>query len=476
MKKILMTLYDGPAVMNFLRSSALPALLADPDVDLHVLVQARKLDYYRKQFEGPRVHLIANVPETQSFLEKAFSLACLNSIPTRSLRIFQRARYLAKGNYHYYVLAAALRLLGRLRAWRRLLRVVDRHLIPTPSFYRDLMNRIRPDLLVATNMYSRDDTSLLRLAAERGVQTVGITKSWDHPTTKCFIRTVPDRVLVQTEQLKNELIKLADVPRERITVVGVPQYDRWARWQDLAIPRAEFFYSLGLDPNKALIVYAAAGDWMNPSDRENIELIAAAVGRGDLPPAQILVRVHPKYESGALLLSGSAGIVVERPATHPTGVAGDWEYEDRDVRHLISTLAYASVVLNTASTIAIDAAIIDRPIILIGFDGARLIPYDQSVIRYYDREHLQLIVESGGARLVRSPAACIAAIREYLADPARDASGRARIRDAQCYLIDGQAGRRIASEILSSLRGVERSLDPARDKLRNLGIASLRSQ
>jgi len=449
-KRILITVNDGRIAINVLQTDIMRILRATPGLETYLLVHPRKLGYFTRLFADDKVHVVGNEPEPQGRLEFLFATVFLNSIPTRSLRIWQRTRYLGKGKPMLYAVASILRRAGRFRVWRRFLRLLDRRLAPTPRFYRELMDRVKPDLVFATNMMSRDDVALMRLAAERGVKTVGMVKSWDGPTTKLFVRTIPDLILVNNSTIKDELVSLYDVPPERVEAIGIPHYDGWKR-ADLAMPREEFFRELGLDPGKRTVVYAAAGDWMNSGDAEIVRQLSAATRDGRLPGVQILVRLHPKYASAAEGLAGLPHVVVMRPGTDVTGELVHWEYEDKDVRLLVSTLRWTDVIVNTASTFTIDAAVEDRPIVLIAFDGAGEEPYDRSVVRYYDREHMRQIVESGGAKLARSMDGLLDAIRSYLDDPSLDAAGRARIREDQCYRLDGQAGRRGAEALLRSL-------------------------
>lgn len=444
--KILVTIYDGAISKNILRSRALGRLREEPGAEIAVLVNPKKLDYYRASFDFPNVRFLPS-PSVTTAADRLLSIIVLNSIPTDAMRIWQRGRYLAKRKYAFYATGRVLSRLGKLRAWREILRAVDR-IMPVPGAYRELLDSERPDVIMLNTMMSPDDIALARLAARRGIPTVGMVKGWDNPTTKTFIRRIPEKVIVHNGIIRGEIERLYDVPEDRIVVTGIPQYDRWSD-PSLVVPREGFLRTMGLDPARKTILYAAAGDWMNKADEEIVRLLSAAIGDGRLSGAQVLVRLHPKYPSTAEGLSGLPHVTVERPGTNVTGELVHWEYEEGDLRHLVSSIRWADVVVNTASTFTIDAAVLDRPIVLVGFDGSRELPYDASVRRYYDREHMRQIVEPGGARLAESPEGFLEAIASYLRDPSADAEGRARIREAQCYRLDGGAGERIAEAVLS---------------------------
>lgn len=445
--RIMITIYDGAIAKNILRTDAFRVLRETPGVDIDVLVNGRKLDYYRTAFPFQRVRFSASPSET-NYLDRLLSIVVLNSIPTRAMRIWQRSRYLSKGKFFVYAIASFLRTLGRFRIWRRIIRIVDAFM-PTPRVYSEMLDRDKPDVLFLTTMMSPDDVALARLAKRRKIPAVGMIKGWDNPTTKTFIRQIPDKVVVHNEIIKGEIERLYDVSAERVAVTGIPQYDHWFD-PEMVIPKEKFFRSLGFDTERKLILYAAAGDWMNKADEEIVRMLSAASLDDRLPRMQILVRLHPKYPSTAESLKGLPNVVVERPGTSSTGELVHWEYEEGDIKRLVSSLKWSDVVINTASTFTIDAVIFDKPVVLIGFDGSRKLPHDSSVVRYYDREHMRQIIESGGARLAKSSEEMIATLVDYLRDPTLDAAGRARIRNEQCSLLDGKAGERIAKIVLDT--------------------------
>ena len=96
-----------------------------------------------------------------------------------------------------------------------------------------------------------------------------------------------------------------------------------------------------------------------------------------------------------------------------------------DRRHLANTLAHSDVVVNVASTIAIEAAMCDTPIVNIGFDGATRRPFLDSAARYYRYTHYRPLVEARAVRVAKSPEDMLELIRRYLERPDLDREGRA---------------------------------------------------
>ena len=79
-----------------------------------------------------------------------------------------------------------------------------------------------------------------------------------------------------------------------------------------------------------------------------------------------------------------------------------WDLPTDDIEHLVRLLRDADVVINTASTLAIDAAVLDRPVVSIAYDPSGDLPYDRSVRRYYDYTHMAHVVRAGAVKLAVS--------------------------------------------------------------------------
>jgi hypothetical protein len=109
-------------------------------------------------------------------------------------------------------------------------------------------------------------------------------------------------------------------------------------------------------------------------------------------------------------------------------------------------------VVNIASTTTIDAACFDTPVVNVAFDGPRNVPYEESCKRYYKFDHYKKVVETGGITIANSIDELVQQIERYLDDPSLEATGRARIREEQCYKLDGKSGERIGQYLIELLR------------------------
>ena len=118
----------------------------------------------------------------------------------------------------------------------------------------------------------------------------------------------------------------------------------------------------------------------------------------------------------------------------------------------VNTVRHADVVIQLASTMAIDAALFDRPVINLDFDPQPGGP-NQQMVREVNRRwnHFAPITRSGGLLPVQSIEEMIAATEQYLRTPDLHRAERRWIVDFVCGPADGQAGRRMAEAMLSAV-------------------------
>jgi CDP-glycerol glycerophosphotransferase (TagB/SpsB family) len=129
-----------------------------------------------------------------------------------------------------------------------------------------------------------------------------------------------------------------------------------------------------------------------------------------------------------------------------------WDFPKDDLGHLVRLLRDADVVINVASTIALDAAILDRPVIGVAYDPAGELPYDQSIRRYYDWTHMANVVRAQAMQLAHSPEDLQQKIVTYLRDPVLDRAGRQRIVEQQFGKVDGASVERVVDAIAHVLK------------------------
>src|SRR4029077_17441432 len=109
-------------------------------------------------------------------------------------------------------------------------------------------------------------------------------------------------------------------------------------------------------------------------------------------------------------------VIVEKPF-RPTVKAGDGLAIDITVenqQHLADTMRHSDVVVNVASTIAIEAAIFDTPVVNVSFDGEAPSEFARSARRYYRFTHYVNITRHDSVRVAEQPAELVEWVGGYL--------------------------------------------------------------
>jgi len=459
---LLWSVPHGSSAGNMLRTGVLARVL-DHARDARIVLMSPLVDdpAFTSELAHPRVSFERLPPHRPTGLE------------ARLLGIIQ-ARYLEARTTETLRIKLAAGHAGTALRFRRLKALAGRALAPhgTSGRWYDTADRFvsdpaieavfarhRPTLVaVATPGLIFAEIPLLRTARRRGIPTMAVDLSWDNLTNKLFpIRRV-DRLVVWNRTMAREAQELHGYEPREIEVAGSPQFDGYFNGEPRS-SRADFCRRVGLDPSRRILSLTTIPAEAYPRHDVVIDRLLDAIRSGAIaPPSDLLVRVHPRddlktYERYAR----TPHVVIEKPFRE-TARAGDGHSVDvtaDNTRHLADTMCHSDVVLNVASTIAIEASIFDTPVVNIAFDSddAETRPFLTSPLRYYSYTHYQQIVRAGAVRIAKSPAEMIDLVNGYLADPGRDAAGRRRVVQEQCEYTDGRSAERLAGVIVRELTG-----------------------
>lgn len=458
MKTIFISVYDGDTEKNVLRTGTFEFFKESGHRIVLLIRGAHKLEYYKKEFGSEQV-TAELLPEATTSAERAWYYVGWNSLPTRAAEI-RRQMYLSKGwPRSRYVLGRIFGMCGQFRVWRECLRLVYR-MIPD-NYAEDLFETYKPDVLFAPGMFSPEDSRLLKQARKRGIRTVATAKSWDVLTTKAFTRVKADRLLVFNEINFNEAVRIGDYDPRNVTITGFPQFDAYAS-DDLALDRSAFMRAQGLDPSKEFVFFSVPGDWKTAYTKDILIDLSRRIERGAFSkPLQVLAQIHPKYPSSCEGLD-IPHVLIRRAGTFAAGGTEKsidvgvssvvaFSFTNKDIQQLYNAIYHSVVTVNVESTLTLDAAALDKPSILINYDGDHPQPYWKSIERLYEREHYQHVLATGGAPLVKSHEELFEEINALLKDPNHRKENRKLLQEKMLFRRDGKACERIASTILEYL-------------------------
>jgi hypothetical protein len=120
-----------------------------------------------------------------------------------------------------------------------------------------------------------------------------------------------------------------------------------------------------------------------------------------------------------------------------------------DQARLVSTLLHADVCLNMWSSMSLDSAAVDTPVVCVAFAAQRGGLEERFYREAYNVEFYRPIAESAGVRLAFNMEQLVAETVAYVSDRSRDRNERARLVAEECGKVDGHAAERIAELIAS---------------------------
>lgn len=456
---IFITMGEPLVVRNIFGTTFWPEFLKEFGGVVQVVILALPdiVDRYRKVIEAPGVIFEAVNPSfTSRYASMVTSFA--RSAVNNHTNLWSKMRSYERGDSSF--IATVFKrihtvLLGDANWYKQLLRRMILAIKPVPAL-ADLFDRYQPQLLIETSITNFDfDVPVATETRRRGIKILGITRGWDNFTSHGLMRVVPDKILIQNAFLREMAVRYqaVDPVKTELEVIGIPHYDWYKQLNQYVEPREQFFTRMGLAANKKFILYGAMGDFLFPREGEIADILEELIASGKIKePARVIFRTHPKFKSSLERMKGMLHVIPDRAvASESGGIALTREDNDR----MINSLFHCDVLVTGASTMAIDGAALDKPIVCVAFDGVAKVDevsYWHSVKRFYDSyTHFEDLVETGGVRIAYTPDELAAHINSYLSDPSQDRGGRKKILERFVEPFDGKAterfGRAIAAEV-----------------------------
>jgi hypothetical protein len=472
---VLLSIPHGGSAGNVLRTGLVNRLLASATAPVVVIASPLVEDgAFVREFEHPRVRFEPLPPHRATGLEaRLFALvqaAYIDSGVTESVKI-RRAEAVARKTIRWIGLKRRLASIAAPSIVRKESRyaLVDR--MVSHPWAEALFDRYRPELLVASNPgLILSEVPLLRTAVRRGVRSMAVDPSWDNFTNKLIPVRRVDRLIVWNELMKEQAVEFHGYAPDEVRVAGTPQWDLYFK-EGTTAPREAFFRQIGADPLRKLVtVTTTPRELYSHHDHVLRVLNRAMSDNAWREKAQLLVRLHPRDQLEAYAEFESApNLIIEKPfrATVRAGDGLSIDITTENQRHLANTMRHSDVVVNVASTLAIEAAIFDTPVVNVSFDGEAPADWLRSARRYYRFTHYVNITRHGAVRVAESPAQLVEQVGRYLDDPSLDREGRGRVVHEQCQFLDGRSGERVAALVAGELAeacGVPSSLPCAESR------------
>lgn len=362
-----------------------------------------------------------------------------------------------------WIPSALIILLLRNFSWARKLLVKIQNRF-TSNIYADLFEKYKPDLVIASTPGWRMDRYLLRESAKRGIPNMTVIVGWDNSSSYNISGADVQYATCWSQLQKDELVYGSDWKPEDVNIGGIPSYDGYFRKQWL-MPRDEYFKLHNLDPKRKLISYASSFVHFAPNF-PNIEALAKLVSSDSLTePSQLLIRLHPShFQDKPKIFADERAQVFELekkyPHVHvvqPVALGGSLGYyggEDMDEKS--SMMAYSDVLVTVYSTMLVETAVHDTPMIAAVIDTPngwnKPNKFSLSLKEIGDWPTHQRFRQAKAGRVATNLPELKEALNLYLKDKTLDSSERRKFIENEITFTDAKSGKRTAEFILNVLK------------------------
>lgn len=431
---------------NILQTDVLGILKGGNWDNIFVLCPKHKENYFKGEFENGKVQILPIQYESLSKMETRWKELGNSLLRTSTIRNNRKERREREHNIvGYFIFLFIQNVLSRFGFLRKIYQKRSISVFRKTS-YLQLLDKYQP-VVFSTDVFHDEDVRLLASAKGMGLKTVGMVRSWDNCTNKGILPIVPDIAIAHNEVIANELVRFHGVNEQSIKMVGIPQFDYYVGY----VPADEsFFAKTGFVKGCKTILFAPTGSKFVDDDWFILDLLIKAIADGRIPDGpQILVRFPPGDEMKIEKANGDPKVTVyvDRPGvSFSKNYLKDREMSKDDMKWLVDSLYWSDLLVSVGSTLCIDIAVFDKPIIMPNIQ-AEGIPYSRSMRKIYKKYHLRHLLLSNACDVPKNEAEFIDSVIRAISNPERKSAEREELVKEQALEIDGNSSRRLADII-----------------------------
>jgi hypothetical protein len=337
--------------------------------------------------------------------------------------------------YYYWLLHRLIPVFPFIR--KRFIKREKYYLRSTKA--EQIIKKLQPLKLISTYPVNFNEAVLLYYGNRNpGTETWIHLLSWDNITCKGKWPEIADKFIAWGPIMKLELEQFYGIKPSNIYVCGVPHFDLHLQ-TGKEIP-TEYLIALGLDPKRPYLFFAMSSPRFAPGEIDIVEWLVTHLKKEEFGQLQMIIRPHPQNVTGNLAdrswisrlhaLIDPGRIAVDFPDLVKSKIS--YNLERKDMIRLSHLLSGAAMVLNSGSTITIDALFHQKPVIITSFDGHLVFDYWKSARRLTDYPHLKKLVSYGGIIRAGNYDELTSAIRSFLNDPLLKHNERLKTLAMEC--------------------------------------------
>jgi hypothetical protein len=466
MIKILITAPFGGTFKNLLLNPGFLKKIENNFSEVHIITPISKKDYMMiisgNNFSSK--FFFHSISIKDNYLEDVLIKICnyihskIVKTKTYNIKRNEKRKELILIRFLRILMVSFFSLLGFLFSWRVLFVffVKLRDLILKNKIIDDKINSIKPDLIFSTAPSFKFDLKIITEIKKRSLLSVGMIYSWDNLSSKGAIFEGFKKVIVWNDFQLKEIQKLYPYKNKDIYVSGIPQLDYYCNFKNKKQIKINFFKKNNLNKNTKLITYTTSTPITVPSENKILEILVKTLGELDFN-WHLIIRLHPKDDiSHYKYFKRMDNVSIEYPSSICVKARDGVCFNKRDIIHYGEVLTCSDIIINIASTVSMEAVVINTPVVNIAFDEIYK-DYHDSVRRFYDFDHMEYFKKTKSTKIVYSKKELKEAISSYIEKPGSDEFFRKKAMNKINPNFNGLAGIRIANFLKKCLNEKNKS-------------------
>jgi hypothetical protein len=258
---------------------------------------------------------------------------------------------------------------------------------------REKIKAINPDIVLNLHQRSIVSSPIINFCNANNITSATVIYSWDN-VPKARIISRYDYYFTWSNLMKSELLKLyPEIKEYQAKVTGTPQFEFYFN-DHYKVSKEEFFKQHHLDITKKTLCFSS-NDTSSPHEVDYFVDVCEAIEQMNPEhQPQIIFRRNPFDKSNRF------ANVLEHYKHLVTCVEPDWRTENpddkdfvtiypsiNDIQLLVNTVLHSDAVINLASTMAHDFAVLNKPCLYLSYDPVNTSRFPVKDI--YDFQHFR---------------------------------------------------------------------------------------
>ena len=283
---------------------------------------------------------------------------------------------------------------------------------PNVKNLEKLLLVIKPDLVFNTShIHNSISLDLMYAVKKLKIKTAAFLFSWDNLTSQGRIIPAYDIYFTWNDKIKEDLLNLyPNIKKENIYVTGTPQFD--FHFNEKFIDSKEKLYDfLNIPLDKKIVMYSTGMAYYTPKEHIIVQEIEKIIRKID-DKLHLVVRIYAKDDNTEYYKLRTSNKNISIPDHF-------WELNHltptlKDIKLFNSILNYCTIGINVASTVSLDLAVLNKPVINIAFNPPNENIYPNDYEKIYEFDHYKPIIQSGAISLVKNQKELKEEIEKYL--------------------------------------------------------------